>query len=176
MKKFVFVVVFSQAALAVAQTAKPVPTLKSVLLQQLRCTHNQKCNWFVPSSVAVAGLTPGQAKWKDHAGNHSVMELANHLVFWDERNLVKFKGGQTLQFNGNNDETFQSSRSWDATVQKLDTVLTEWEKAIEAADEKTLSKWYQTIGDLAAHNAYHIGEMIYARREAKAWNPENGVH
>lgn len=176
MKAFAFALLFSHGLLTIAQTPKPAPTVKGVLLQELRTTHNQKGNWFVPASVAVAGLTAEQANWKDHSGNHSVMELSNHLIFWDERTLVKFKGGQPPQFDGNNEETFLSPRTWDATVQKLDVVLTDWERAIEAADEDKLSKWYQTIADLTAHNAYHIGEMIYVRRLQGAWNPENGLH
>lgn len=166
-----------QAGLTVAQTSAPTPspTLKSVLLKELRATHNQKGTWFVPLSVAVAGLTPEQAKWKDKSGNHSVMELANHLAYWDERTLVKFNGGELPKFDGNNEETFQTPQTWEETVQKLDAVLTDWEKAIEAADENKLSKWYQTIADLTAHNAYHIGEMIYVRRLQGAWNPENGI-
>jgi uncharacterized damage-inducible protein DinB len=177
MHKFAVAILLSQASLTLAQTSAPAPapTLKTVLLNELRATHNQK-GWFVPVSVAVAGLTPEQAKWKDKSGNHSVMELANHLAFWDERSLVKFKGGEPPKFDGNNEETFQPPQTWEQTVQKLDAVLTDWEKAIEAADENTLSKWYQTIANLTAHNAYHIGEMIYVRRLQGAWNPENGVH
>ncbi len=59
-------------------------TLKAVLLEQLRSTHN-KAEWFVPANTAVAGLTPAQASWTDKSGNHSVGQLANHLVFWDAR-------------------------------------------------------------------------------------------
>jgi hypothetical protein len=175
MKTFAFALLLFHGLLG-EQTPKGAPSLKSVLPQELRTTHNQKGTWFVPASVAVAGLTPEQAKWKDRSGNHSVMELANHLLFWDERSLIKFNGGQTPQFDGNNEETFQTSRTWDETVQKLDAVLTDWEKAIGAADENKLSKWYQTIADLTAHNAYHIGEMIYVRRIEGAWNPANGLH
>src|ERR1700680_599985 len=40
--------------------AGPPPTLKSVLLAQLRSTHN-KAEWFVPLNTAVAGLTPEHA-------------------------------------------------------------------------------------------------------------------
>jgi hypothetical protein len=101
MKTFAFALSLFCALLAPAQTPKPAPTLKSVLLEELRATHNQKGTWFVPASVAIAGLTAEQAKWKDNSGNHSVMELANHLIFWDERTLVKFKGGQPPQFDGN---------------------------------------------------------------------------
>ena len=37
----------------------PAPTLKSILLEQLRTTHNQK-DWFVDANTAVEGLTPSK--------------------------------------------------------------------------------------------------------------------
>ena len=40
---------------AFAQDQKPA-TLKGILLEQLRTTHNQK-DWFVPANTAVEGLT-----------------------------------------------------------------------------------------------------------------------
>lgn len=174
MKPLLIVLPFLIVMPSYAQEPKAPPTLKSVLLEQLRSTHNVK-EWFVPANTAVAGLTAEQASWKDRHGNHSVMELANHLVFWDERSLVQFKGGKPPKFDGNNEETFKAPASWDATVHKLDEVLTEWEKAVEAADDNKLRKWYSTIAHIGTHNAYHIGEMVYVRREQGSWNPANGV-
>ena len=73
-------------SLANAQDQKPQKptTLKAVLLEQLKTTHNVK-EWFVPANVAVEGLTAEQANWKDKAGNHSVGQLTYHLVFWNSR-------------------------------------------------------------------------------------------
>ena len=66
-----------------AQEKKPV-TLKSILLEQLRTTHNQK-EWFVPANVALQGVTAEQASWRDGKGNHSIGQLAYHLVFWNQQ-------------------------------------------------------------------------------------------
>jgi hypothetical protein len=74
-----------------AADQKPAPTLKSILLEQLRSTHN-KAEWFVPANTAVDGLTAEQASWTDGKGNHSVGQLANHLIFWNRQELAKFKG------------------------------------------------------------------------------------
>jgi uncharacterized damage-inducible protein DinB len=155
---------------------KPAPTLKSILLEQLRTTHNQK-EWFVDANTAVEGLTPEQASWTDGKGNHSVGQLANHLIFWDSEELAKFKGEPPPKFSGNNDETFNNfdSKNWPATVKQLDQVLTDWEKAVEAADETKLKDWYSIIAHVGAHNAYHIGQIIYVRKEQGSWNPEKGV-
>lgn len=163
-------------SLAAAEDKKPVPTLKSVLLEQLRTTHNEK-DWFVSADIAVAGLTAEQASWTDGKGNHSVGQLANHLIFWNRQVLAKFKGETPAKFNGNNDETFNSfdSKKWNATVQELDAVMTEWEKAVEAADDEKIKAAASTIAHIGAHNAYHIGQIVYVRRLQGSWDPEKGV-
>ena len=175
MKRIFIFLVLAGSVFAGAQEQKPAPTLKSILLEQLRSTHN-KAEWFVPANTAVAGLTSEQAAWKDAKGNHSVGQLANHLVFWNMQSLAKFKGEQPAKFSGNNDETFNfDSKDWDATVKKLDSVLTELEKVVEGANEKQLNQWASTIAHIGTHNAYHIGEMVYVRKEQGVWSPENGV-
>ena len=79
--------------------------------------------------------------------------------------------------DGNNDETFTrfDSKQWDDTVKQLDEVMTEWEKAVEAADDAKLQSSYSTIAHIGTHNAYHIGQIIYVRKEQGSWNPANGV-
>jgi len=157
------------------QKSSTEPTLKSILLQQLRSTHN-KAEWFVPAATAVEGLTAEQASWTDKKGNHSVGQLAAHLIYWNQRNLARFRREAVSKFN-NNDETFTSfdSRQWNDTVKQLDEVMTAWEREVEAADEQKLRSWYSTIAHIGAHNAYHVGQMIYVRKEQGSWDPEKGV-
>jgi len=53
--------------------------------------------------------------------------------------------------------------------------MSELEKFVESADEATLQKDASTIAHIGTHNAYHIGQIIYIRREQGSWNPEKGV-
>jgi uncharacterized damage-inducible protein DinB len=176
MKPILFFVLLTLAVPSYAQDKKPAPTLKSILLEQLHSTHD-KAEWFVPANTAVEGLTAEQATWTDGKGNHSIGQLVNHLIFWDRQSLAKFKGETPEKFSGNNDETFNNfdSKQWTAAVQQLDQVLTDWEKAVESADDAKLKDWYSTIAHIGAHNAYHIGQIIYVRKEQGSWNPEKGV-
>ncbi len=151
-------------------------TLKTVLLEQFRSTHNKK-DWFVPVNVALDGVTAEQANWKDNSGNHSIGQLAYHLLFWDSEQLAKFKGETPVKFSGNNEETFNNfdSKKWNDTLQHLDQVLTAWEKAIEAADDKKVAEWADTLQKINAHNAYHIGQIVYVRRLQGSWDASKGV-
>ena len=152
------------------------PTLKSVLLKQLKTTHNT-AEWFVPVNTAIDGLTLEQAAWKDESGNHSIGQLVNHLAFWNERELNKFQNQKNADFSGNNTETFDGfdQKKWMETTKKLDAVLSGWEEAIEAADDVKLKDWYATIANISAHNAYHTGQIIYIRKMKGNWNPDKGV-
>lgn len=172
-------VAIALSVLLAASSAAPAETpttLRGVLLEQLKTTHDNK-DWFVPANTAVAGLTPEQASWNDGKGNHSVGQLAAHLIFWNREQLAKFKGEPPPKFSGDNNETFNSfdAARWAQTQKDLDAVLTEWEKVVETADDAKLAQWASTIAHIGAHNAYHIGQMIYVRKQAGTWDPDKGV-
>jgi|ERR1700704_2384510 uncharacterized damage-inducible protein DinB len=176
MKKGMVCLALLLAACAVNGEEKKPATLRSILLEQLRTTHTQK-EWFVPASVALQGVTPEQASWRDGKGNHSIGQLAYHLVFWNQQVLAKFKGETAPKFSGNNEETFNSfdAKTWASTVQQLDSVMTAWEKAVEEADEEKLKATASEVAHIGTHNAYHIGQIIYIRRLQGSWDPEKGV-
>jgi uncharacterized damage-inducible protein DinB len=161
---------------ASAQTGTPAPTLRSVLLEQLRSTHN-KSDWFVCGDVALANLTAEQANWSDGKGNHSVAQLATHLVFWNSRTLAKFRGQPEAKFSGNNDETFAKvdAKQWAATIQQFDQVMTDLEALVQSAPDAKLAEWSPTIANISTHNAYHIGEIVMVRKEQGAWDASRGV-
>lgn len=152
------------------------PSLKSILLEQLETTHNLK-DWFVPPSIAIAGLTVEQANWKDSSENHSIAQLTTHLIFWNKQMLDKFEGKKKDIFDGNNKETFSpvTEQTWRATVIRLDSVLTAWEVAVKNSDGKKLQKWYSIIAHIGTHNAYHTGQIIYIRKMKGWWDDKNGV-
>lgn len=161
--------------IASGQEAKPV-SLKSVLLQQLQSTYDAK-NWFVPIKVALQDVTVDQANWRDSSGNHSVGQLASHLLFWNERVLKQLRNEPLEKFSGNNDETFVhfEKEDWAKTLKHLDDVLTGLEQVLQGADDKKLAAMAETIANVSTHNAYHTGQILYVRKLQKSWDGKNGV-
>ena len=98
-------------------------------------------------------------------------------IFWNKQILDKFTNTKPDSFSGNNKETFSpvDEKSWNATVQRLDSVLTALEVAVQNADEKKLAGWYSTIAHVGTHNAYHTGQIIYIRKMKGWWDDNNGV-
>ena len=176
MKRILMVLVVFLTGCAYAQDKNSPKTLKGILLEQLKDTHNVK-DWFVPADVAVQDLSAEQANWTDGKGNHSVGQEVNHIVYWDSYELMKFKGQTPPKFDGNNDETFNKfdSKQWSSLVKQMDDVMTGWEQAVEQADDKKVAEWASTIAHIGTHNAYHIGQIVYIRKLQGSWNPSLGV-
>jgi len=173
MKKLFIIPIVFLFATASAQNA--APSLKSLLLDQLKTTHNVQ-DWFVPLNQSLAGLSFEQANWKDK-DNHSVGELATHLLFWNKQQLAGFKGEKPESFDGDNKKTFAdfTKESWASIVKQEDEVLTEMEKLIEKATDAQLAKWAKNISHISTHNAYHVGQIIYIRKVQGSWDAEKGV-
>lgn len=176
MKRAALLLLFALPFYANAQNKKPPTTLRGILLEQLRTMHTQE-DWFAPASVAVEGLTAEQAERSPGHGGHSVGQLAYHLWFWDTRSLQQFKGEKPGAYNGNNDETFTdfNDAQWNDLVKKLNQVMSDWEKAVETADDAKLAANASLIEHVAEHNAYHIGQILYVRKLEGAWDPSKGV-
>lgn len=176
LKKLAILLLLSAPLFAQTNDKKPPTTLRGVLLEQLRTTHDKE-DWFVPVSIAVDGLTAQQAMWSPGKGNHSVGQLAYHIWYWDTRALNDFKGEKNEKFDGNNNETFDNftSAQWDDLVKKLNQVLADWDKAVETADDAKIAANASLIAHVGAHNAYHVGQILYVRKLQGAWNPDKGV-
>lgn len=175
--KYAFLLLLISVPLcAQAQSKKPPTTLRGILLEQLRTTHTQE-DWFAPASVAVDGLTADQANWNPGHGGHSVGQLAYHLWFWDLRSLQSFKGEKQIAYSGNNDETFNdfTPAQWNDLVKKLNQVMSDWEEAVQNADDQKLAANASLIEHVAGHNAYHIGQILYVRKLEGVWDPSKGV-
>src|SRR5215468_2389780 len=173
MRKYLIAVLLGASILAQAQQPKADPTLKTVLLQELRETHNEKA-WFVSEKEAVAGLTPEQAAWSD-GKNHSVGQLVQHLNYWNSANLANFKH-QSAPKVANNDATFDfDPKQWETALKDFNQIMSDLEQFVQASDDATLAKIAPNIARIAQHNAYHIGEMVTSRKKQGSWNPETGV-
>jgi hypothetical protein len=99
------------------------------------------------------------------------------LWYWDARQLQQFKGEKLDPYDGNNNETFDNftASQWDDLVKKLNQVLADWESAVQSADDATLAKNASLIAVIGAHNAYHVGQILYVRKLHGVWDPAKGV-
>lgn len=121
--------------------------------------------WYAPWSKAIDGLTAAQAAWKPAEGRHSIWQLVNHIVFWQDYTLRAARGQKPTR------EEFAKEterRNWEEPAQVS-------EAAWKDAREKFLAS-YRAMVDLAGspeaterplyhllHESYHFGQIMYLR-------------
>jgi uncharacterized damage-inducible protein DinB len=144
--------------------------MNSFLVKQLEFAHSNE-NWFAPVSVATEGLTAEKANWHDGSENHSIAQVVSHLVFWNDRLLQAIQGNQVPNFTDDNKVTFIeiSEEDWTGMVKKLDQILTGIEVETKKLEGKPLEGWSETLANIAAHNAYHTGQIVYIRKQKGWW-------
>lgn len=169
MKRF-YAIFFLGLVVLGCSESKDNTALKSLLLEQLKTTHTEQ-NWFVPTKLAVTGLSVEQAMWKDSTENHSIVELVSHMSYWNEVYLKVLAGADFSDLDINNERTFEvyTDKEWESVTIKLDSVQTELGRMIEKASQEQLAEMAQDLLDLTAHNAYHAGQILYIRKQNGWW-------
>jgi uncharacterized damage-inducible protein DinB len=161
---------------------------KQLILAQLEASHI-KNGWFVAATNALAGLSAEQAAARAGASDHSIWQIVNHVAFWNERYLMRFRE-QPLPKEVANEATFTGEGSmgsetvWRSVLEHFDRVMNEWKKAIEPASEEKLEgplqkdsteSWYTVIAHMNIHTAYHVGQIVSLRKQQGSWDPKRGV-
>lgn len=158
---------------------------KEILIEQHEACFNDDA-WFVSLKTVLDGLTAEQAEWKPSADAHSISELVSHLLYWNKRWLLRFKGELETPEVIDIRETFDSrDPDWESKLSDLFTVMEEWLKILNTIDSDKLasqvnpehdSPWYSPIAHQNIHNAYHIGQILMIRKIQGNWDPAKGVY
>lgn len=161
-------------------------TSKEILLQQHTACFNET-NWFVPLTTALDGLTPEQASWNSGDIVHSIKQIVNHLIFWNEYHLNRFKEMPTEKITKENASTFnniEDTLTWESQIEKIYSIMNDWKNVLTKAEneklqshalKKTQKSWYAVIANINIHNAFHIGQIIYIRKLQGSWDSDKGV-
>lgn len=167
---------------------------RKLLIAQFAANFNEE-NWFSPISDVLEKISDEEFNYKPGNDINSIRQLVNHLIFWNERWLFRFKKEPLPPYEKNNDETFfyfDQSEKKEVLIQKLFETLDEWKKELEKSSEEkmfddrlcreNLSKndnepWWETLHNVNIHNSYHLGQIVllkklYKASQIKDSNPE----
>jgi len=157
---------------------------KEVLIEQHTACYDEN-NWFVSLKTVLDGVTAEQAAWKPEGADNSVWETVNHLIFWNERWLQRYRGELSEPQDVENTGTFKSEETdWQATLGKLNAVMDEWRAKLDTITEEKLESpvnasyqapWRSPLAQQNIHNAYHIGQILLLRKLQGSWDPTKGV-
>ena len=151
---------------------------KTVLLNQLLANANDR-SWYVPFRDAVEEITEEEAFWKPDAESHSIAEIVQHLIYWNEvwqtrYEQSNFNAIQSLKDNADSFIVPKETNFTELKTRLLD-VLLHWQALITKEEklETTVTgfpveaEWWALIGNATTHNAYHIGQIAYLRKMNK---------
>jgi uncharacterized damage-inducible protein DinB len=154
-----------------------IDELRRVVLQALsgRGAH-------VLAADTLDGLAWREAGRRGAAAPHSVFQIVNHLVYWQDYSLAWIDGGgpETPAHAAESwpgEEAPKSAAEWRRTVAGFRAGLEALERRarerdlLEVVGDKSVLEILQLI---ASHNSYHLGQVAWARQELGAWPPPGG--
>ncbi|MUK87891.1 DUF1572 domain-containing protein [Ornithinibacillus sp. L9] len=150
---------------------------RTVLLGQLLSNANDR-SWYASFQESVDGISNENAFWKPDEESHSIAEIVQHLIYWNEVWQVRYEKSNfnALQSLEDNAESFVTPKncSFPELKEKLLDILLRWQELL--TEEKLESnvfgfpveaEWWALIGNATTHNAYHIGQINYIRKMNK---------
>ncbi|SEN88003.1 Uncharacterized damage-inducible protein DinB (forms a four-helix bundle) [Paenisporosarcina quisquiliarum] len=152
---------------------------KDVISDQLLANANDP-SWYLPFSDSIRGLSEDQAFWKPNEESNSIAEIVQHLLYWNQTWQTRYQKSHVdaVPSIGNNNNSFiiPDNHSFADLKKQLLEVLLLWQELL--SEEKVESevsgfsghvRWWEVLGNVSTHNAYHIGQIIYIRKLQKSW-------
>lgn len=152
---------------------------KEVLSDQLLANAND-ASWYEPFSGAVENLSEELAFWKPNEESNSIAEIVQHLLYWNQTWQTRYEKSHVNAVpsigNNNNSFTLPENAIFADLKNKFLEVLLRWQELL--TEEKIESNvngfpeavnWWQVLGNVATHNAYHIGQIIFIRKMQNNW-------
>lgn len=124
--------------------------------------------WWAPWRSAIDGLTAAQAAWQPVPGRHSIWEVVNHLIFWQEYVVHRIQGGApraeadvaALNWQPLSDT---SDAAWHATVRRFAECHAVVHEAMLNPGTPPPPKPPLDLRYLLLHVNYHVGQIMYVR-------------
>jgi uncharacterized damage-inducible protein DinB len=139
----------------------------------------------VEPSAALDGLDWRLAGVRPPGAPHSVFQLLKHMIYWQDLFLGRLTGASAPSpahaaegWPGPDSPT--TEMEWQSTVDRFNQGLAAVQACVSVETlEEALPNWNhrtqaEAIAIAAAHNSYHIGQIVIIRRILGAWPPPTG--
>jgi uncharacterized damage-inducible protein DinB len=112
---------------------------------------------------------------------HSVFQLLNHMIYWQDW-VVKWLDGQTPPIPKHaaggwpGEVAPASAADWQRAVRRFRTglkALDRWSREDPLAKRGAKSR-LEMLQAIASHNSYHVGQVVIVRQMAGTWPPPSG--
>jgi uncharacterized damage-inducible protein DinB len=131
---------------------------------------------------SLEGLDWRMAGRKTEEGPHTVFQILNHMIYWQDFSIQWLYGEKPRTPKHASDswpgtEKPESQEEWDTALARFKAGLDELQNQTRTSDlsarvgEKTVMEVIQLT---ASHNSYHIGQIVFLRRISDTWPPPGG--
>lgn len=152
-----------------------------VLMNQLLANANDP-SWHIPFQQSVEHLTEDEAFRTPANDSHSIVEIIQHLLYWNETWQTRYRESRVdaVPSIGDNHKSFiiPDNATFAELRDRLLQVLLRWQDLLSATKlEQEVkgfpvpAKWWEIVSNAATHNAYHIGQIAYIRKLQKSCTP-----
>jgi len=130
---------------------------------------------FAALDWKLAGVRPEDA-------THSVYQLLNHMLYWQEW-VVKWLSGEKPPIpkhaSGSwpGDAAPASRKEWQGAVRRFRNgleALTRRSRQVDLCSKRGTKSPLEMLLLIALHNSYHVGQVVLLRQVMGAWPPPSG--
>ena len=142
---------------------------RTILLAAVGDAYSGKA-WHGPSlRGSLRGLIANQAFWRPTEGRHNVWELVLHCAYWKYVVRRRLLGDRATKFprKGSNflpTPDPPTDEAWSDDLELLGATHRALVEAIESLPKTKLLASARTIYGMAAHDAYHTGQIQLLKR------------
>ena len=136
----------------------------------------------VEAKHALGGLDWKTAGSRPDGIPHSIFQLVNHMVFWQEW-VVKWLDGKNTTIPKHASGSWPgrvgptTAKDWKETVKRFVSGLEKLNEQSLGADlysKRGRKSRLEMIQTIVLHNSYHLGQIVLIRQMFGAWPPPSG--
>lgn len=130
---------------------------------------------FAALDWGLAGIRPENAP-------HSIFQLLNHMLYWQEW-VERWFDGKTPPIPAHASGSWPGEagpanrKEWDRTVRRFHgglKVLTRRSREADLFSKRRTKSEFEMLHTIASHNSYHAGQIVLLRQMLGAWPPPSG--
>lgn len=146
-----------------------MPTIRAILTAAVEEAYDRKA-WHGPTlRGALRGLNANQAFWRPADGRHNIWELVLHCAYWKYVVRRRLLGDRATKFPraGQNflpSPELPTEAAWRDDLVLLGETHRGLLDALASLPNAALEKKARTIYGIAAHDAYHTGQIQLLKR------------
>jgi uncharacterized damage-inducible protein DinB len=144
-------------------------------------------NSHVGFRATLDGLSPRTAGARVSEGTHTILEVLEHMIYWQEIVLARLRheapeSPRSAVLGWTSRSTPPSLAEWETAVGTFAGLLRDLEALMlqpafelaAIADEKRGTRAREELLMIQGHNSYHLGQIVLLRQLLGAWPPPGG--